>query len=151
MERKVVRECNKAVCSPLHALHTLSKVVHANLPLDDETTEGDESAINAAIFMESTALVRILVDAVGTCDRIKGTPMTYGYVAALRSFLFLWLFTLPLVMIGEYGWLAPPALSVIAFIFLTVEQMAIEIERALCFCVSELSHASSSLGCFAST
>ena len=131
MDRKIVRECNHAVCPPLHALHKLSRVVHANLPLDDETTEGDESAINAAIFMESTALVRHLVDAVGTCDRIRGTPMTYGYVTALRSFLFLWLGTLPIVLIGEYGWFAPPALSVIAFIFFTVEQMAIEIERAL--------------------
>ena len=55
--------------------------------------------------------------------------MTYGYVATLRSFLVLWLATLPLTLIGEYGWLAPPALSLIAFLFLTVEQMAIEIEQ----------------------
>merc|ERR1719331_2580597 len=55
--------------------------------------------------------------------------MTYGYIATLRSFLVLWLGTLPLALVGEYGWLVPPALSLIAFLFLTVEQMAIEIEQ----------------------
>ena len=61
---QLMRECNAAPCPSLHAVHKISKVVRANLPLDDETTEGDESAINAAIFMESTALIRILVDMV---------------------------------------------------------------------------------------
>ena len=66
---------------------------------------------------------------VGTCERIKSTPCTFGYVSALRTFLILWLGTLPLVLIGEYGWVATPALAFISFLFLTVEQMAIEIEQ----------------------
>ena len=50
-------------------------------------------------------------------------------VTTLRSFLILWLATLPMSMIGEFGWLAPPALSFIAYLFLNVEQMAVEIEQ----------------------
>jgi putative membrane protein len=129
MDWRLIRELNAAMCPPLLAVHKISGIVKQNLPLDDERTEGDESAINAAIFIESTALIRELVSAIGVCERIKMTPMTYGYVAALRSFLVLWLGTLPLVLVGEYGWLAPPALSVISFLFLSIEQMAIEIEQ----------------------
>ena len=36
----------------------------------------------------------------------------------------VWLGTLPLVLIGEYGWMAAPGLSIIAFLFLTVEVRA---------------------------
>jgi len=51
------------------------------------------------------------------------------YVATLRSFLMLWLITLPLALIGEYGWIATPAMALITFLFLNVEQMALEIEQ----------------------
>ena len=41
----------------------------------------------------------------------------------------LWLITLPLALIGEYGWIATPAMAMISFLFLNVEQMALEIEQ----------------------
>lgn len=122
MDWRLIRECNAAACPPLHALHKIQKIVRENLPLDDDTTEGDEAAINAAIFMESAALIRILVQAVGACERIKQTPMTYGYVATLRTFLIIWLGTLPIPLVGEYGWLAVPGVSVIAYLFFAIEQ-----------------------------
>lgn len=37
-------------------------------------------------------------------ERIKETPMVFGYVATLRFFLILWLVTLPIALIGEYNW-----------------------------------------------
>ena len=62
-------------------------------------------------------------------ERIKTTPMTYGYVATLRFFLILWLVTLPIALIGSYHWVAPPILAFIAYLFFNIEQMAIEIEQ----------------------
>ena len=56
-------------------------------------------------------------------ERIKSTPMVFGYVATLRFFLILWLGTLPLALIGAYGWLAPAVLSFISFLFFNVEQV----------------------------
>ena len=56
--------------------------------------------------------------------------MVFGYVATLRSSPMLWLITLPLALIGEYGWIATPAMAlIITFLFLNVEQMALEIEQ----------------------
>ena len=54
-------------------------------------------------------IVRSLAS-MGACERIKAAPMTFGYVSALRSFLVLWLATLPFVLIGEYGMVATPRL-----------------------------------------
>jgi putative membrane protein len=129
MNMRCVQAINAAPCPPLACVHMISRAVRGNLPEDDDETPGDESQINAAIFIESTALTRDLVASVGACERIKSTPMTFGYVSTLRSFLVLWLITLPLVLIGEYGWIAIPAIGVIAFLFLALEQMAIEIEQ----------------------
>ena len=56
-------------------------------------------------------------------ERIKTTPMTFGYVATLRFFLIFWLCTLPITLVGMYHWVAPPVLSMIAFLFFNVEQV----------------------------
>ena len=61
MDMRRIRSINAAACPPLHAVHAISKIVHNNLPEDDDETEGDESAINAAIFKESTELVHVHV------------------------------------------------------------------------------------------
>ena len=55
--------------------------------------------------------------------------MTLGYVTTLRSIMMLWLSTLPLCLIGEFGWLATPLIAFIAFLFINIEQMAVEIEQ----------------------
>ena len=67
--------------------------------------------------------------AFGTMRLIKTTPMTKGYVTTLRTFLVLWLATLPMAVIGKFGWLATPVIAFIAFLFLNVEKMAVEIEQ----------------------
>ena len=41
----------------------------------------------------------------------------------------LFLFSLPMVLVGEYGWLAAPGITLIAYLFLNIEQMALEIEQ----------------------
>jgi hypothetical protein len=71
----------------------------------------------------------VINHAVGACTRIKSTPMTLGYVTTLRSFMILWLATFPLALVGEFGWMATPALGFIAYLFINVEQMAVEIEQ----------------------
>ena len=130
MEWRHVIELNASACPPLTSIRAISKHVRTSLPLDDpRTTQFDEASLGPHIFQECQEQLRTLSTMIGACERIKQTPMTYGYVATLRSFLVLWLATLPLTLVGEYGWLAPPALSLIAFLFLTVEQMAIEIEQ----------------------
>ena len=37
--------------------------------------------------MSNGELVRRLVANVFSCDRVKSTPMTFGYVATLRTFI----------------------------------------------------------------
>ena len=106
----------------MQAIRCIATTVRTSVPNGD-------NGLGAATYNECTELLRALTDAVGACERIKLTPMTFGYVAALRSFLMLWLVTLPLALVGEYGWLAAPILGTIALLFISIEQMAVEIEQ----------------------
>ena len=115
-----IEELNDSACPPLSAAKQLNADVVANLP---------DNHMASVVLDGFASLIEQLVDSIGTCERIKETPMVFGYVATLRSFLMLWLVTLPLALIGEYGWIATPAMAMISFLFLNVEQMALEIEQ----------------------
>ena len=55
--------------------------------------------------------------------------MVYGYVATLRSCLILWLTTFCVPLAGEFGRWSIPVVSGLAYLFLIVEQTAVEIEQ----------------------
>jgi putative membrane protein len=124
MEASHTDALNKSACPPVAALRLLSQLVRESLP----TKKGD-AELGPAIFDEVSEQVRVINHAVGECTRIKTTPMTLGYVTALRSGLMLWLATFPMALIGKFGWMATPALAFIAYLFITLEQTSVEIEQ----------------------
>ncbi len=129
MDRSHIELLNASRSPCILSLRLICSHIRQNLPLDDPSTVFDESTLGTTIYNEAQELVRMLSICVGQCERIKNTPMTFGYVATLRSFLILWMVTLPICTVGAYGWLAPPALSFLAYVFFNIEQMAIEIEQ----------------------
>jgi len=130
MDPQLVRLLNRSANPPLQALKALSTQVRLTLPHDDPNTDTlDESKLGAALYDEVSEQIRVMNHAVGAMVKIKTTPMVYSYIATLRCFMLLWLVTFPISLIGEFSWMAAPALSLIAFLFLNVEQMAVEIEQ----------------------
>ena len=118
-----IEELNGFTCPPFIAANQLNDIV------EDVSILPDNPAIAKVVVDTFVSQVEQLLDSIGKCEQIKDTPMVFGYVATLRSFLMLWLITLPLALIGEYGWIATPAMALITFLFLNVEQMAVEIEQ----------------------
>jgi putative membrane protein len=121
MDWQYMRVLNASACPPMQALKQLALTSREHTP--------EDSKLSAAIFDEVSEQIRVINHAMGTCRLIKTTPMTKGYVTTLRSFLILWLCTLPLAIIGKFNWLATPVLAFISFLFLNVEKMAVEIEQ----------------------
>jgi putative membrane protein len=72
--------------------------------------------------------VQLLVDYQGGCERIHRTPLPFSYVVHLRRLLFLYIYTLPFVLVETYGWLTLPAVFVCAFFFFGIEEIGVEIE-----------------------
>jgi putative membrane protein len=69
-----------------------------------------------------------LVDCVGACERIHSTPLPFAYVVHLRRSIIVYLATLPFAILNEFDWITIPAVLMLGFIFLGVEEIGVEIE-----------------------
>jgi putative membrane protein len=78
--------------------------------------------------MTSTCIAP-LADAMGTCERIRNTPIPLSYTLHLRFFVVIWLALYPLHLVAAYGWYAIPLASLIDYAVLGIESMACEIEN----------------------
>lgn len=122
---EMIAKLNEAVNPPLAAIEALGQTIHTGIKTE---LPADALVANASFLQLSTAL-DALANTVGACERVKNTPTPFGYVSSLRGFLLMWLFTMPLTMIGAYGFVSIPAMGLVGFLFLNLEVMAMEIEQ----------------------
>ncbi|MFN3197301.1 MAG: bestrophin family protein [Bradymonadia bacterium] len=69
-----------------------------------------------------------MLDHQGACERILKTPVPFAYVAHIRQLLSLYLATLPFVLVHRMDWLTVPAVFLISFGLLGIEDIGVEIE-----------------------
>ncbi|CAD7699315.1 unnamed protein product [Ostreobium quekettii] len=60
---------------------------------------------------------------------IKRTPMPFAYVAHLRTFMVLWLMSLPFVLIHDLEWLILLVCAIIGYVIMGIEGIGVEIEN----------------------
>lgn len=72
--------------------------------------------------------VQLLIDYLGSCERIHKTPLPFAYVVHLRRALILYCITLPFALIADYGWATIIDTLLIAFVFFGIEEIGVEIE-----------------------
>jgi ion channel-forming bestrophin family protein len=68
------------------------------------------------------------IDLMGACERIKSTPIPYSYSMFLKKFIFIYVSTLPFGFVTLSGYMTIPIVLLIAFVILSVELIAEEIE-----------------------
>jgi ion channel-forming bestrophin family protein len=73
-------------------------------------------------------LIGRLIDAVGACERIHNTPLPFAYMVHLRRALILYLTTMPLAIVKDFGWATIPATLLISYVMLGIEEIGVEIE-----------------------
>lgn len=69
-----------------------------------------------------------LIDALGGCERISNTPMPFAYMVHLRRALILYLASVPLALVRDFGWGTVPAVLFISYVMLGIEEIGVEIE-----------------------
>jgi ion channel-forming bestrophin family protein len=79
-----------------------------------------------ATLMES--LVGILVDNQGGCEKIRRTPLPFVYAALIKQSLFIYLLTLPFVLVERMGYVAPLVVLGVSVGMLGIEEAGVEIE-----------------------
>ena len=82
MDRKHIEVLNKSSCAPLMAIRIMAHTARLNLPADDpKATDNPNARLGAVLYEEGIIFFRTLATQMGVMERIKETPMVFGYVA----------------------------------------------------------------------
>jgi putative membrane protein len=81
-----------------------------------------------------------LIDHLGGCERILKTPLPVVYSIKIRRFIFLFLITLPFVLLHrlQSEWLIPVLTMLVAYPLLSLDHIGVELQNP--FCETNLSH-----------
>jgi ion channel-forming bestrophin family protein len=72
--------------------------------------------------------IQNMIQTVGACERIKNTPIPYSYNMFIKKVIFLYVFTMPIGFVREFGYWAMPIVSALFYVFASIELIAEEIE-----------------------
>jgi putative membrane protein len=73
-------------------------------------------------------LVGILVDSQGGCEKIRRTPPPFVYAALIKQVLFIYLATLPFVLVERMHFMAPLVVMGVSLGMMGIEEAGVEIE-----------------------
>lgn len=78
--------------------------------------------------MEMERVLNQMVEQQGGCERILRSPLPFVYATLIKQLLLIYLATLPFVLVGKMGFVAPLVVAVVSFGMLGIEEAGIEIE-----------------------
>lgn len=68
------------------------------------------------------------LDCIGACERIKNTPIPYSYSMFFKKFIFIYVVTLPLAFVVNFGYASAIIATFIFYVMVSLEVLAEEIE-----------------------
>ncbi|MBK9151809.1 MAG: hypothetical protein IPM26_12805 [Saprospiraceae bacterium] len=88
----------------------------------------DHQRISGEQLLFLNAELQSFTDNLGACERIKKTPIPYSYSLYLKKLIFIYVFTMPIGFVREFGYWAMPIVALIYYVFGSIELLAEEIE-----------------------
>jgi len=88
-----------------------------------------ENKLDGSRFGFVTGTMNVLIEILGNLERIANTPIPHAYNIHLKQAVTLYVWTLPLTLVPELGWLTIPAIFFISFVLFGVEAIGAEIEN----------------------
>ena len=70
-----------------------------------------------------------LIDQLGGAERILKTPVPFAYAQHIKTFVLLFVFTVPFAMSESMGWYTPVAAALLAFALFGIDEIGVEIEE----------------------
>jgi ion channel-forming bestrophin family protein len=84
--------------------------------------------ITGEMFLSIDKEIAQLTEITGACERIKNTPIPFSYNLFMKKFLFIYIVTLPLGFVSEFGYWTIPVTLFIFYVLFSLEILAEEIE-----------------------
>ncbi|HEY9673920.1 MAG TPA: bestrophin family ion channel [Waterburya sp.] len=80
-------------------------------------------------LMSLQKLLDRMVDSLGGCERIIKTPMPLAYAIHLKQLLLIYCLSLPFLLVSAFQWFTGPAVALISFALLGIEEISSELEN----------------------
>ncbi len=87
-----------------------------------------QGVLSDYLFVSLDQNVQLLVDYLGSCERIHSTPLPFAYMVHLRRLILLYCYTLPLALVQDFAWWTIPATLFVSYAFFGIEEIGVEIE-----------------------
>jgi len=87
-----------------------------------------EGKISEQDFIVIDVNLKALADILGACERIRNTPIPYSYSIFLKKFIFIYVTTIPLALVGDFGYYSSLIAMFIFYVLVSMEILAEEIE-----------------------
>jgi ion channel-forming bestrophin family protein len=85
-------------------------------------------ALSDILYAALDQNIQLLVDYLGSCERIRKTPLPFAYVVHLRRSLVLYCFSVPFALVETFGWTTVFDVLLLSYIFFGIEEIGVEIE-----------------------
>ena len=114
-------------------LALLSNKTHVPLAISQLLQTRIQNLIKAGVLPDYSSYIldknlNSLMDSLGACERIKNTPIPYSYSLFLKKFIFVYVTTLPLAFVMNFGYFAALISTYIFYVLVSMEVLAEEIE-----------------------
>lgn len=87
-----------------------------------------EGTISEQDFIVLDINLKAFADIAGACERIRNTPIPYSYSIFLKKFIFIYVTTIPLALVGDFGYYSSIIAVFIFYVLVSMEILAEEIE-----------------------
>lgn len=87
-----------------------------------------EGKITEEEFIVIDINLKTFADITGACERIRNTPIPYSYSIFLKKFIFIYVTTIPLALVGDFGYYSSIIAVFIFYVLVSMEILAEEIE-----------------------
>jgi putative membrane protein len=115
-ERRALQHAN-------HVPNIIAKWIYKRLQeLKRDNHITDEELLLIDINLKSFA------DIIGACERIRNTPIPYSYSIFLKKFIFIFVTTIPLALVVDFGYWSALIVAFVFYVLVSMEILAEEIE-----------------------
>lgn len=87
-----------------------------------------KGAISEQEFIILDINLNEFMNIVGACERIKSTPIPYSYSLFFKKFIFIYVTTLPIAFVTQFGYYSALISTFVFYILVSLEVLAEEIE-----------------------
>jgi len=87
-----------------------------------------EGRLNDWLAARMETMIEVLMDNQGGCEKIHRTPLPFVYAALIKQILFVYLISLPFVLVPRMEFVAPLVVAVVSLGLLGIEEAGVEVE-----------------------